>query len=472
MNARDTRIRLLATTAVGLYAVAALGTTEAVTSAESVCTRWPTCTGSLLPPAVGGPALLAWGHRASVLVVGVVLLAAAATVVVDSTTVESRVSAALAVAVVAYGADVLVGRAMLDGASVGGLHLGVAAVVLAAVFAALTWTLEDDRAPRPAPSNGRADAATTAPPNGPDVESADAPSAAGSVGGRAGLRARLGAYVELTKPRLMWLLSLVALAGMGLSAGGLPPVSLAVPTLVGGALSIGASGVFNHVLERDRDAKMARTSDRPVVTHEIPAGRAVAFGVALAALALGTFLAFVNATAAALDLGAIAFYAVGYTLVLKPNTSWNITIGGAVGAFPALIGSAAVTGGIGLPALLLGVVVFTWTPAHFYNLALAYQDDYAAGEYPMLPVVKGRAKTRRHILGYLGVTFLTTLALAVVANVDLVFVGVTSAFGALFLWAVVAIFRTDSDRATFRAFHASNAYLGAFLLAVLVSGVL
>jgi len=284
-------------------------------------------------------------------------------------------------------------------------------------------------------------------------------------------RSRLAAYLELTKPRLMWLLSLVALAGMTLAAGGLPPLQVAVPTLVGGALSIGASGVFNHVLERDRDAKMARTSERPVVTHEVPASRAMAFGVVLAALALGCFLAFVNVPAAALDLGAVLFYSVGYTLVLKPNTSWNVTLGGAVGAFPALIGSAAVTGTVGLPALLLGVVVFTWTPAHFYNLALAYADDYREAGYPMLSVVAGPATTRRHVLGYLGVTLLTTLALAAVAHLDLLFVGVTGVVGAAFLWAVVRLARERTDAAAFRAFHASNAYLGALLLAVVVSGV-
>jgi len=463
MNARATRIRLLATTAVGLYAVSALGATEAVTTAESVCTGWPTCNGSLFPPTFG-PALLAWGHRASVLIVGLLLCGAAVATVRDGG--RRRVLAALAVAVVSYAVEVAVGRSLFAGAPVRGIHLAVAAVVLAAVFAALTWTLDVDRE-----GSGVADRRTSTRETQVDDPTFGLGEFEEDTDGPPGLRTRFAAYLELTKPRLMWLLSLVALAGMALAAGGVPPIAVGLPTLVGGALSIGASGVFNNVLERERDAKMTRTSDRPVVTREISAWRATAFGLVLTCLALYCFLAFVNVTAAALDLGAVAFYSVGYTLVLKPNTSWNITVGGAVGAFPALIGSAAVTGRVGLPAILLGVVVFTWTPAHFYNLALAYEDDYASGGYPMLPVVKGRSKTRRHILGYLGVTFVTTLALAAVAHADLAFVGVTSVFGALFLWAVVRLARERTDAAAFRAFHASNAYLGALLVAVVVTGV-
>jgi len=460
MNARHVRVRLLALSAIGLYAVAALGTTDAVTRAEAACTRWPTCTGSVLPP-TAGPALLAWGHRASVFVVGLLLLAAAVATLLDRP--SRRVWLSLAVALVAYVVEVAIGRALVAGAALSGVHLAVAAVILAGVFASLTWTLE------PAGEDSPNRAGPGAPLPAPRATSESATDADAS--GRVGLRARLGAYAELTKPRLMWLLSLVALAGMTLAAGGLPPLDLAVPTVVGGALSIGASGAFNHVLERDRDAAMDRTSDRPVVTHQVPARRALAFGVVLAALAMATFVGLVNATAAAIDLGAIAFYTVGYTMVLKPNTSWNITLGGAVGAFPALVGSAAIRGTVGAPALLLGLVVFTWTPAHFYNLALAYEDDYRAGGFPMLPVVAGRAETRRHILGYLGVTFVSTLVLAAVTHLDLAFVAITAAFGAAFLWAVVRLAAERTDAAAFRAFHASNAYLGALLVAVLVSGV-
>jgi len=272
------------------------------------------------------------------------------------------------------------------------------------------------------------------------------------------------------KPRLMWLLCLVAAAGMALAAGSALTVRTVVLTLGGGVLAIGASGTFNHVLERDRDRRMSRTSDRPVATHQLPARNAVAFGLALTVAALAVFVQ-VNPLAAGLGLAAIVFYSVIYTLVLKPNTVQNTVIGGAAGALPALIGWAAVTGRVGVPGLVLAGVIFLWTPAHFYNLALAYKEDYARGGFPMMPVVRGEATTRKHILLYLAATLLAAVALTAVADLGWLYAGTTSAFGAVFLWAVVRLHRERTESAAFRAFHASNAYLGAVLVAVVVDAL-
>jgi protoheme IX farnesyltransferase len=170
----------------------------------------------------------------------------------------------------------------------------------------------------------------------------------------------------------MWLLCLVAAAGMALAAGQELSTRTVLLTLGGGVLSIGASGTFNHVLERDIDKRMDRTSDRPIATHQLPVRNALAFGIALAAASLALFWQ-VNALAAALGLAAILFYSVVYTLVLKPNTVQNTVIGGLAGSLPALIGWVAVTGRFDLPGLALAGVIFLWTPAHFYNLALAYK---------------------------------------------------------------------------------------------------
>jgi protoheme IX farnesyltransferase len=245
------------------------------------------------------------------------------------------------------------------------------------------------------------------------------------------------AYFRLMKPRLMWLLCLVASAGMALAgsvAPGLTP-RVMLATLTGGVLSIGCAGTLNHVFERDIDRKMQRTSDRPLATDIVSVPKALAFAAVLGVTSVALF-ASVNLLAAVLGLGAIAFYSVVYTLLLKPNTVQNTVIGGAAGALPALIGWVAVTGSFGWGGIALATVIFLWTPAHFYNLALAYKDDYERGGFPMMPVVRGEAVTRKHILWYLGATLV--------------------AAGAL------------DDTAAFRAFHASNAYLGALLLAIVV----
>ena len=160
-----------------------------------------------------------------------------------------------------------------------------------------------------------------------------------------------------------------------------------------------------------------------------------------------------------------------YTLVLKPNTVQNTVLGGVAGALPALIGWAAVTGSVDLPGLGLAVVIFLWTPAHFYNLALAYKDDYERGGFPMLPVVRGEAVTRRHVLWYLGATLLAAVALAALAELGWIYAAATVLVGGIFLWAVVKLHRERTTQAAFRAFHASNAYLGTVLIAIVVDAL-
>jgi protoheme IX farnesyltransferase len=255
-----------------------------------------------------------------------------------------------------------------------------------------------------------------------------------------------------------------------MALAGTPTVRTVVATLGGGVLAIGASGTFNHVLERDVDRRMERTADRPVATHEVPVRNALAFGGLLTVAALGAFLS-VNPLVAALGLAAIGFYSVIYTLVLKPNTVQNTVLGGAAGALPALIGYAAVTGTLGLPGLALAGVIFLWTPAHFYNLALAYKDDYERGGFPMMPVVRGETETRKHVLLYLGATLLGASVLTALAGLGWLYAAVTVGLGSVFLWAVVRLHRERTESAAFRAFHASNAYLGLLLVAVVVDSL-
>ncbi len=454
---------LLASTAVGVYLLVVLGATAAISDAASACPSWPVCAQT---PTLATPALaVAWTHRAVAALV-FVLLFVAALASLRRDDISTRVRVALGVALVLYPVQVVVGAfvAVETGAAPFPLaHLVAGMGIFAALTLALAWHLE------PAETDEPEESPTLEPPSAEAAdEPLDQPPLPDSALGRA--KAVGMAYFRLTKPRLMWLLCLVAAAGMALAAGPSLTVRTVVLTLGGGVLAIGASGTFNHVFERDRDKQMDRTSDRPIATHQVPVRNAMAFGLALAAASLAVFLQL-NPLAAVLGLVAILFYSIVYTLVLKPNTVQNTVIGGAAGALPALIGWAAVTGSIGIPGVVLAGVIFVWTPAHFYNLALAYKDDYERGGFPMMPVVRGEATTRKHILLWLGATLLAATVLAAVTELGWVYAATTTALGTVFLWAVVRLHREQTEGAAFRAFHASNAYLGALLLAVVVDAL-
>jgi protoheme IX farnesyltransferase len=448
---------LLAATAMGVYLVLLAGATTAVTDAAAACAAWPVCgDGWTLPSTTTG--YVALGHR--LVAVGVGLLGIY-TAVVGWRSASRRVRASLVVAVVLYPLQAALGAVVATTGTttlLTGLHLVAGTLIFVALVAALAWTLETatgdpSETPREAPSLADLPPAD----HDPDLPTDPLERA----------RATLVAYYSLMKPRLMWLLSLVASAAMALAATTGHPLTprVMLATLGGGVLSIGASGTFNHVFERDIDRRMSRTSDRPLATDLVPVRNAVAFGLVLAAASLLLF-ASVNLFAAFLGLVAIVFYSVVYTLLLKPNTVQNTVIGGAAGALPALIGWVAVTGTVGAGGIVLAAVIFVWTPAHFYNLALAYKDDYERGGFPMMPVVRGETETRKHIVWYLGGTLVVAGALGLMDALGGVYVLTSVLLGAVFLWAVVRLHYEQTERAAFRAFHASNAYLGTLLLAV------
>jgi protoheme IX farnesyltransferase len=452
---------LLAAAAMGVYLLVAVGATTAITDAAAACRGWPACGGGLaLPTSADG--WFALGHRIGALGAGLLLVAA--TVVAWRRNESRRVKGALLFALVLFPLQSAVGAVIATTvvtptANVSTIHLALGVAIFGGVLAALAWALEAATGdPNDKPTDPLDD-------DLPPID--DAPSATMPEPGWPRTKAKLTAYGRLTKPRLMWLLCLVASAAMALAGGPNFTAPVVAKTLVAGALSIGASGTFNHVLERDVDRRMQRTSDRPLAVDLVPVRNAVVFGLTLAAISVGLF-ASINLLAGVLGLTAIAFYSVVYTLILKPNTVQNTVIGGAAGALPALIGWAAVTGEIGWGGLGLAAIVFLWTPAHFYNLALAYKDDYAAGGFPMMPVVRGETTTRRHILWYLGATLAATAALALTVRLDWLFVTFGVALAALFLWTVVRLHFERTEAAAFRAFHASNAYLGGVLLAVVL----
>ncbi|MFW5977960.1 MAG: heme o synthase [Halohasta sp.] len=446
---------------MGVYLLLVVGVATALTDAVAACTAWPACgTGWSLPTSVDG--WIAFGHRIVAVFVGVGVLAT--TVLAWQTETSRRVRAALVLSLLLF--PVQAGLGALVATSGGtrllsGVHLAAGVLIFGGLIAALAWWLE-------AETGDPTDVPQTAPEPAEPLDPDERPPIPTDPVDRA--KATVFAYFRLMKPRLMWLLCLVAAAAMALAGGsGLTPYT-AGATLIAGSLAIGASGTFNHVLERDVDRRMARTSDRPLATDLVPVPNAVAFGLLLTAVSVGLFWT-INWLAAVLGLVAIVFYSVVYTLILKPNTVQNTVLGGAAGALPALIGWAAVTGEIGLGGLLLATLIFLWTPAHFYNLALAYKDDYARGGFPMMPVVRGETATRRHILWYLGATLIAGAALAASETLGWLYVLTGVVFGGIFLWLVIRLHYEQTESAAFRAFHASNAYLGCVLLAIVVEGL-
>jgi len=451
---------LLAATALGVYLLVVVGATTSLSGAASACSSWPLCT-TPVDPLNQTELAIAWSHRLAAVVVG--LLVAGAALAAGLGDADGRVRLTLLAALGLYAVQIGVGAVtatMGTAAIVPGLHLTLGVLTFGVVVLALAWELE---------------VATGSTDDGVDVEpapAADAPSPERELpdGTVARLSLTTRAYVSMTKPRLMWLLCLVAAAGMALAAGPALDAPTVVATLLGGVLAIGASGTFNHVLERDVDRRMSRTADRPLATDLVPVRNAVLFGLFLTGASLSVFLT-INPLAAALGLIAIVFYSVVYTLVLKPNTVQNTVIGGAAGALPALIGWAAVTNEIGLPGLALAGLIFLWTPAHFYNLALAYREDYARGGFPMMPVVRGATVTRKHILYYLAGTLVSAAALTWITDLGWLYAATVVVFGAVFLHFAVRLHFERTEAAAFRSFHASNAFLGAVLVAIVVDAL-
>jgi len=279
-------------------------------------------------------------------------------------------------------------------------------------------------------------------------------------------------YVTLTKPRIMSLLLLTAAGGMLVGAGGVPSTGLLAATLGGLALACGGASALNHVLDRDIDRLMGkRTRGRPVAAGRIPPARALEFGLALSALSFVVLASFANVLAALLAVFGNLFYVLVYTRWLKRSTPQNIVIGGAAGAVPPVVGWAAATGNLSLPALLLFLIVFFWTPPHFWALALLIRREYEAARVPMLPVVKGERETARSIVRYtllmIGVTLLPFLA----HTVGWLYLGSALLLGGLFLLLAVELLRETTPARARRLFTYSLAYLALLFVALAVDPI-
>jgi len=286
------------------------------------------------------------------------------------------------------------------------------------------------------------------------------------------LAATLGAYLRLTKPRVIELLLITAVPPMFLAREGVPPLGLMLSVVVGGAMAAGGANTINCWIERDRDQLMRRTLSRPLPQGEIVPSRALIFGIALNVVAFGLLASTANLLAAALTISATLFYVFVYTLWLKPRTVQNIVIGGAAGAVPALVGWAAVRGSLAAPAWLLFAIVFFWTPAHFWALAVKYRDDYAAAGIPMLPVVRGIEETTRQIAAYAMVTVAVTFAMTLTGDVGRFYAAAVLVLGAIFVVRALALTRTPTPQAAIRFFAWSNVYLMLVFVAVAVDALI
>jgi protoheme IX farnesyltransferase len=237
-------------------------------------------------------------------------------------------------------------------------------------------------------------------------------------------------------------------------------------TLIGGSLSAGGANALNNYIDRDIDEVMRRTRMRPLARHEVLPRNALVFGVVLGVAGFAWLWATANLLAAAISTAALLFYVFVYTLRLKRSTSQNIVIGGAAGAAPVLVGWAAVTGTLALPAWVLFLIVFYWTPPHFWALAIRYREDYESAGVPMLPVVAGVEATTRKMLLYTGLMVAVSLLLVPVAGMRWVYLGSALALGGWFMWDTWRVYRRPAE--AMRLFTTSTVYLSALFAAVML----
>ncbi|CAB4332445.1 unannotated protein [freshwater metagenome] len=278
------------------------------------------------------------------------------------------------------------------------------------------------------------------------------------------------AYLVLTKPRIIELLLVTTIPTMFLAADGFPNWALVCWTLIGGTLAAGGANVLNCYLDRDIDALMHRTENRPSATGQISGRNTIIFGLVLSLLSVLFLAITVNSISAGLAGFAIAFYVFGYTMLLKRRTTQNIVWGGAAGCMPVLIGWSAVTGSLSWTPVVLFLIVFFWTPPHYWPLSMSYRDEYAAAGVPMLPVEKSSAEVAVQIIRYSWVMVAISLSLIPIGHMNWLYSLIAVASGAIFLYEAYALqtrVRNDAlDLLPMKLFHWSITYLSLIFLAI------
>jgi protoheme IX farnesyltransferase len=457
--------------ALSVFALLLFGSHVTATSQWYVFADWPLMDGSLFPALTDANSAHVL-HRWIAVVVGIIVAGVA--VAALRLRPRSRTVTRLAVgAAVLFPVQAIIGgMQILTGLSGWSqvLHLSIGAVIWALMAGLVAIAYLEARS-----------GAFVA-----DAAAAGAGSGAGA-GDEPGVAERsphttkdtIRAYIALTKPRIIELLLVTTVPAMVLATRQVPGIQLGhwvwltVWTLIGGTLAAGSANAINCYLDRDIDLLMVRTRRRPLPAHEVDPERAVVFGLVLGAIAFAVLAFFVNLLAAFLGMLAIAFYVVVYTIWLKRSTPQNIVIGGAAGALPPVIGWAAVTGDVGIPALLLFALVFYWTPPHFWALSLRIRKDYAAAGVPMLPVVKGIPETTRQIGLYTILMVAISLVLFAVARMGPVYLVAAVVLGALFLRQAWMLWRRgateeESTAGAIRLYKYSISYLTLLFAAIAV----
>ena len=286
-------------------------------------------------------------------------------------------------------------------------------------------------------------------------------------------RIKLGAYIALTKPRVIELLLITTLPTMILAQGGFPSIWLILLTLVGGSLAAGGANTLNCYLDRDIDAVMNRTKRRPLVTGELTPRQALIFGYALSVISMLWLGFLVNWMSALLAGAAIVIYVVGYTMILKRRTPQNIVWGGAAGCFPVLIGWSSVTGGVSWAAIALFGVVFFWTPPHYWPLSMKFKQDYARAGVPMLPVVAADKRVAAEMIAYTVAMIICSLLLVPLADTTWIYGLVALLLGLWFLYDCLRLLLQSQGKIggkmkPMRVFHASITYLTLLSVAICV----
>ena len=459
--------------AATVFALLLFGSHVTATSQWYVFNDWPLMHGTLFPTMTDATSAHIL-HRWVAIVVGLIILVVAAA----AWRTQRERPAVLRLALVAgllFPIQALVGGIqILTGLSAWSqtLHLALGALIWAAMtglvavsyYAARTTALAVE--PRGA---------------GGSIEDPDG-EAAGAAAPRRTTRDSVRSYIALTKPRIIELLLVTTVPAMVLATREVPGIQLGhwawltVWTLVGGTLAAGSANAINCYLDRDIDELMVRTRRRPLPAHQVDPERAVVFGLVLGAISFAVLAFFVNLLAAFLALLAIAFYVVVYTIVMKRTTPQNIVIGGAAGALPPVIGWAAVTGNVGVPALLLFALVFYWTPPHFWALSLRIRKDYAAAGVPMLPVVRGIPETTRQIGLYTILMVAISLVLWSVARMGAIYLVAAVVLGTIFLRQAFALWRQGSSEeastaGAIRLYKYSISYLTLLFAAIAIDAL-
>jgi heme o synthase len=447
---------------ISTFVLVLLGAYVVKTGAGMACVKesWPFCNGRVLPPFESptddngvpyftqGQMVSEWAHRAFAGITSLLTVGLIAVTVRRYRDHQDLLTLAITAGGLLF-AQVLMGAATVNLNNAPWtvvVHQGLAFLFFGILTAIAVAAWRRDASPLPAPAPGQAQPASEAPAR------------------RTGMQV-LGDYLSLLKLRVVFLLLVSAVTSMLIAAGTSVDPKAVFATILGGTMAAGSGSAFNQWYERDKDKMMARTAKRPVAAGRLPGSHVLAYS---ASLAVGSFMVlavFANLLAALLALAGALFYITVYTIWLKPSRPSNIVWGGAAGSFPVLVGWAAATGEVAPAALLLGFIIFLWTPPHFWSLALLYKDDYARAGIPMMPVVRGVDETKQQIFLY-SVALLVCSTSFWLLDVDLSvgYLLVSMVLGALFVLLAFDLLRQSTMRPAMRLFRYSILYLGLLFL--------